>query len=132
MIINKQLNETAFKELQQQINMCGYIISNIVVNNDIDNLIKDVTQLKFDDIVKYAMILEAKFDCNINLGKYDEIFHISNKKHKDKIIKIGLVPKAANKITYRQDRIYFEVCEGQVFALANRLYSRKDESLFMS
>ena len=51
--------------------------------------------------------LEAKFDLELNIHDYNEIYHISPSINKDKILKIGLVPKSKVKKMSHPERIYF-------------------------
>lgn len=50
---------------------------------------------------------EAKFDFEIEFNKDDKIYHVSPLIYKEKILKMGLIPKTNSKLTYHPERIYF-------------------------
>jgi len=81
------------------INNLGYFIS--LITMDGKNWVKDYS----DNIKPVAMFLEPKFDIEIsNIPKI--MFHTSPLKFKDKINKIGFIPKTGNKLSKHPDRIY--------------------------
>ena len=76
----------------------GYFISKLTINGK--EWIKE-----FDEKTKpIAFILEAKYDLEVLIP--DKLYHCSPLKYKDKILKIGLIPKSNNKISNHPDRIY--------------------------
>lgn len=60
-----------------------------------------------EDYEYITIRFEPKFDDKINISKYSEIFHVTDKKYLDSITKKGLVPKTKSKIADHPDRIYF-------------------------
>jgi hypothetical protein len=80
-------------------NNLGYFISTYTING-ID-WIKD-----FDDNTKpSALYLEPKYDIKVeNIPKI--LYHASPLKYKNKILKIGFIPKTGNKLSKHPDRIY--------------------------
>lgn len=76
----------------------GYFISKLTINGK--EWIKE-----FDEKTKpIAFILEAKYDLEVSIP--DKLYHCSPLKYRDKILKIGLVPKSKNKLSNHPDRIY--------------------------
>lgn len=89
------------------------------------NTIDDYQQNQNNIIYNTVYILiEAKFDVSINIDKLynDEyIYHISELKYKDKILKNGLVAKSKSKLSYHIDRIYFETNKFNLMYLSKQL-----------
>ena len=51
-----------------------------------------------------AFYLEAKYDLKVDVP--DILYHVSPSRFKDKISKIGFIPKTGNKISKHPERIY--------------------------
>jgi RNA:NAD 2'-phosphotransferase (TPT1/KptA family) len=52
---------------------------------------------------------EAKFNLPLNVPA--KLYHVTNSRYLDKILKIGLIPKSKNKRVHHPDRIYFGYTE---------------------
>jgi hypothetical protein len=79
-------------------NNLGYFISLYTINGT--DWIKD-----YDDNTKpSAIYLEPKYDIEVEVPKI--LYHASPLKFKDKISKIGFIPKSGNKLSKHPDRIY--------------------------
>lgn len=57
-----------------------------------------------EDTEALAFYLEPKYDIQVNVP--DVLYHASPIKYKDKISKIGFIPKTGNKLSNHPDRIY--------------------------
>lgn len=80
-------------------NNLGYFISTYTINGN--DWGKDYT----DDTKPAALYLEPKYDLKIdNIPKI--LYHASPIKFKDKISKIGFIPKTGNKLSKHPERIY--------------------------
>lgn len=80
-------------------NNLGYFISTYTINGT--DWIKD-----YDDNTKpLAIYLEPKYDIEID-SIPNILYHASPLKFKEKILKIGFIPKTGNKISKHPDRIY--------------------------
>lgn len=80
-------------------NNLGYFIS--LMTLDGEEWTKDYN----DDIKPIAIILEPKYDLKIEPIP-NILYHTSPIKFKDKISKIGFIPKTGNKLSKHPDRIY--------------------------
>jgi hypothetical protein len=60
-----------------------------------------------DYIKEIKICYEAKYD--LLIGKVDTLYHLTIQQYKEKISKIGLVPKSKSKLSRHLDRIY--LCE---------------------
>lgn len=76
----------------------GYLISLYTIDGV--NWIKDYT----DDTKPVALYLEPKYDSKVSIPK--KLYHASPIRFKDKILKIGFIPKTGNKNSKHPDRIY--------------------------
>ena len=80
-------------------NNLGYFISTYTINGS--DWIKEYN----DDTKPSALYLEPKYDMEI--GKIPEnLYHASPLKIKNKILKIGFIPKTGNKLSEHPERIY--------------------------
>ena len=104
------LNKQELDHLLKLINNLGWFVSSVLVFRS------DINWKKFNysDFIENEMDrrwlsfqLEAKFDLELNIHDYDEIYHISPSVNKDKILRIGLVPKSKEKKMSHPERIYF-------------------------
>lgn len=117
--INIYLDKFDFKfviDYLTLINNLGYFISNLkltninnrtnklTINKLIDN--NQFNQIFFDNIKKIDLVLEPKFDNKHEL-KTNILYHVTEERFLDKILKNGLIPKQKNNQIYYPDRIYF-------------------------
>lgn len=80
-------------------NNLGYFISLITLDGE------EWTKVYNDDTKPIAIILEPKYDLKIEPIP-NILYHTSPIKFKDKISKIGFIPKTGNKLSKHPDRIY--------------------------
>ena len=80
-------------------NNLGYFISTYTINGS------DWVKEYDDDTKPSALYLEPKYDIEISQIP-DILYHASPLKFKDKIFKIGFIPKTGNKLSNHPDRIY--------------------------
>jgi uncharacterized CHY-type Zn-finger protein len=81
-----------------------FYIKNI---NDVQNILKYDQDYLIDnqDYIKEVKICyEAKYD--LLVSKIDTLYHLTIQQYKEKISKIGLVPKSKSKLSRHLDRIY--------------------------
>ena len=87
-------------------NNMGYFVSSYVKDGDLFKPVGDLTDID-------GLRFEAKYDMEaINLNRY--IYHVTDKKNLDKILKIGLTPKTKSKLSYHPERIYLAKNENSV------------------
>ena len=115
------LDEKELSHLLKLINNLGWFVSAVLVFGS------SISWKKFDynDFVKNDMNrqwmefqLEAKFDLELNIHDYDAVYHISPSINKDKILRIGLVPKSKEKKMSHPERIYFADNENDINTIA--------------
>jgi hypothetical protein len=124
--INKYLQLIDLLNIQKSINLCGYFISSLIFDdtkiNTIDEYGECINEIEYDTI---NILIEAKYDVSINVSELEivdkYIYHISDIKHKDKILKNGLIAKSKSKLSYHLDRIYFETDKNNTFYLSKQL-----------
>lgn len=80
-------------------NNLGYFISTYTINGN--DWLKEYN----DDTKPSALYLEPIYDIEIDKIP-DVLYHTSPLKFKDKILKIGFIPKTGNKLSKHPDRIY--------------------------
>jgi hypothetical protein len=114
----KKLTNDQFANLLNSINFFGYYPSFYITYNESKT---GYYHLKYDEsIVKklattageflFYLVCEAKYD--IEISEYelpDKLYHITDSKNKEKILRIGLVPRSKEKIYKHPDRIYFSL-----------------------
>ena len=90
---------TNYEDIKKLINTLGYFISFVYIN---DEWIK--YDEKYLDDIK-GISIEPKYDTELEiLPKY--LYHVTQNKYLNKILKIGLIPKHHDKLTHHPDRIY--------------------------
>ena len=106
----ENLTKSELDNLVKLVNTLGWFIAMYAVN-DYDTRPK---KYKYDQLLinmeKYKlqwMILETKYDLELNKYKISELYHVSPVEFKNKIEKLGLVPKSQSKIATHPERIYF-------------------------
>lgn len=60
-----------------------------------------------NDFTYFSLQLEAKFDIHVPKENLESLYHITKSTNIPKILKIGLIPKTASKISTHPERIYF-------------------------
>jgi len=115
------LDAEELKHLLKLINNLGWFVSSVLISDS------EMHWKRFDynDFIKNDMNtqwvsfqLEAKFDLELNIHDYDVLYHVSPTINKDKILKIGLVPKAKEKKLSHPDRIYLADNEDDINTIA--------------
>ena len=108
---NEQDNYTTdiVKGLVSKIYSCGYFISCFIVDTkNIKNkkllTIEEITDNWYKKLIQIKIICEPKFQISVNIP--DKLYHVSDIKFKEKIFKIGLIPKSLGKNSNHPDRIY--------------------------
>jgi hypothetical protein len=93
----------------------GYYISKLKIYNKYNNpYTVDFEKFKYkyfsDDIlsnfIKYEIIIEPKYDIKHQL-KTNILYHVTETKYLDKILKNGLIAKSLNTLSDYPERIYF-------------------------
>lgn len=91
-------------------NLYGWFPSNMIITKKtklIRNIKFDESYLKSnkDDIKKIIIEFESKFD-DIEVNKFDKLYHLSIQEYDIKIKKYGLSPKSKSKLSSHIDRVY--------------------------
>lgn len=114
-IIVNDLNIKSLTSFLLLVNNLGYYLSNITLYNQYNNPNKlkyeDFKDKYFDDsilknITKFDFTLEPKFDIKHEL-KANTLYHVTETKYVDKILKNGLIAKTKNTLSDYPERIYF-------------------------
>jgi len=66
--------------------------------------IEEITDNWYKKLIQIKIICEPKFQISVNIP--DKLYHVSDIKFKEKIFKIGLIPKSLGKNSNHPDRIY--------------------------
>jgi len=126
----ENLNEKELIQLLKVINKFGWFVSAVLVFGSSPARKK----FDYDDFVKndlnkqlLSFQLEAKYDEELNIYNFKVLYHVSPSIHKDKILKIGLVPKSKEKISAHPERIYFADNEDDVSVLAFQFQKMKPD-----
>lgn len=119
-IISNKINETFkielskvdFDSVMMIDSFCGnmgYFLSKIkVIRDNKSNIIKYDYNTFYSDIINndgLVLYYEAKFDNIIDVDS-DKLYHATNIKNIESILKNGLYPKSESKIDYHYERIY--------------------------
>lgn len=106
--IHENITITDLLNIQKISNLCGYFISSIFFDDLKFNTIDEIVNVNNYNTV--YIIIEAKYDVSFDIEtlKNKYIYHVSDIKHKDKILQKGLIVKNKNKLSYHLPRIYFE------------------------
>lgn len=114
-----------YNEFKSLLNLLGYYVSSYV-NEYLDTIKKDIPFSVFNDYDEITIWLNKKFD--FEKGVPIELFHLTQKKHINKINKQGLIPKSKNVIEKHPDRIYLFLDEEDAknFTVLKDLYSYSD------
>lgn len=111
---DKQIELT--KDLISLINILGYYVSHATLKGEEiadqervpknnDNFLMVMKNAKADKRVQAVQVLfEPKFEQKSRGAA--TLYHITEERHLEKIMKIGLVPKSKSKVTYHPERIY--------------------------
>jgi hypothetical protein len=119
-VANKKIHLTILENLDEQnlgnllkwINNLGWYISTFMIfkntNTKWENFnLKTFMKLYKDDNKNITFEIEPKFDEGKPITFFDDTFyHVSPIKNEKKILKIGLVPKAKEKISSHPERVY--------------------------
>lgn len=98
-------DESFVNDVIKYMDNMGYFFSSWVdIYNDV--IKKPSTLTDYNEI--YQLKFEPKFDIEYNTdNRY--LYHVTDKKHLNKILKIGLTPKTKSKISEHPDRIYLAI-----------------------
>lgn len=111
---------------------------NLKIYNEQDEFIKSFKydkikeQDNLQDILNenfYYIQIEAEAKYNLKLNIPDKLYHITETKNVNKILKIGLIPKSKNKKANHPDRIYFGFDKIGCLNLINQFGKNKKWSL---
>ena len=132
-------NVDTFLEFQILITNLGYYVSSMEVTNNMNmsNILKidDFKERYLDNDIlkrftKYDITLEPKYDIKHTL-KSNILYHVTEEKYLDRILKYGLVPKSKNTKTFHPDRIYFvyNIDDAQTYINSKNLFYKTNISL---
>ena len=119
-IIKGGITDHEFDVLLKYTNNLGYFPSHIYsLSDEIGRkyMFNDAESLIFKNI-SFILKFEASFDTVLENDKFKLLYHVTDLKHEDKILKLGLCPKAKCKMSSHPDRIYltFEGKDAYLFA----------------
>lgn len=106
--------EKTYLEFLILINNLGYFISYIKIknkNNRLNNILPHIFKLEYlddkilENFIEYDFIIEPKFDISHKL-KTNILYHVTETRYLDKILKNGLIPKSKNTLSTYPERIY--------------------------
>lgn len=97
--LKSKLTDEKYDNLLKLMNNMGYYVASYFDNNGTFGKVKD----ELDNV--YGIRFEPKFDIEYRPNQR-YMYHLTDKKHLDKILKIGLTPKTKSKMLYHPDRIY--------------------------
>lgn len=120
----QQPSDKEIDNLLKWINNLGWFIADYLVNSIPLRRKSFVNQNEFkDDVKKHKLLnilLEAKYDLELN--KYELCsktwYHITPLSNKNKVDKIGLIPKSLSKISNHPERIYLTNSEADAIGVA--------------
>jgi hypothetical protein len=128
---DKQPNDKDVINLMRWINTLGWYIARYVLNDgNFDYKSFTTKEELINDLNSYNLlnlILEAKYDLELNKYELKNLYHITPIVYKEKIEKIGLVPKSLSKISYHPERIYLTTSEEDAINLATKFGGRNDK-----
>jgi hypothetical protein len=110
----ERVNKKEYDTFLLLINNLGYFPSIYVV--ELVSGYKEQNKYNYNEIIdlinndkSFQIILEAKYDIEISddqITKLEKLYHASSLKNKEKILKMGLVPKSKEKKSKHPERIY--------------------------
>ncbi|MCK9416047.1 hypothetical protein M0Q97_05240 [Candidatus Dojkabacteria bacterium] len=116
-IVSSDIKYNILLKIIRQINLCGYFISNYDFYNETDNHVNylihkeinneflDILFNKIQNSFFTQITIESKFNIKVSIPEL--LYHVTLKSNKQKIKRIGLIPKSKNKKANHNDRIYF-------------------------
>ena len=124
------------RELLKIIDSCGYFIATISKDISEDSTdeewlnrnIKDKSKIEETLLnnKKISISIEPNFDTKVNFdGKY--LYHTTNKKNLDKIMKNGLIPKTKNTRSFYPERVYLAPDEKYLKTMKYQLENDKPD-----
>ena len=115
-----------FKELtiiNSYVNNLGYFLTKFIIkrNNKTNSFKYNSKTFEKQTMINDGLILfyESKFDEQINIT--DKLYHATEMKNIEKILKNGLYPKLNSKIEYHSERIYLSKNKNDCIKLIPRL-----------
>lgn len=122
-LIDPSTNFEEYTTFCRYINNLGYFISVIsspLINYNYNNLKKferDMQEGLIPSIVN--ILIEPKYDAEVDVSKFDYMYHITSKQAAKKILKTGLSPRSGSKISNHPDRIYLAVTKDAALYLGS-------------
>lgn len=117
-------------------NFFGWFLSYIRIEGEINNNIKDINldemeeYLQEDEDNKVSFSFEPKYDDEVKVP--DIIYHITDEKNVNKIMKLGLIPKTKSKISYHPERIYLLTDKKDINGLISHSKFTIDEPILLT
>lgn len=135
----KKFTDNQFSELLNSINFFGYYPSFYITYNESHTGYyhnkyneKEVRYLATTpNTFLFYLIIEPKYD--VEIDDYDlpkKLYHLTDSKNEQKILKLGLLPKTKDKLHRHPERIYFALVEDDARNLADNSFFRKDTKQF--
>lgn len=112
------------EKLLHLIDTVGYFVSSVRLG---DEKLTDKSKIEdtLKNLDKISIIIEPKFDKKVNYtGEY--LYHTTDKKYLDKILKFGLIPKSKNTRSFYPERIYLSPDETYLLSIKDQLSKDKN------
>lgn len=125
-----RLTEDEFTHLLKLINNLGWFVSGVLIfRSDLKWEKFDLNSFLKNDFDRrwISFQLEAKYDLEADVYDFDILFHVAPLENRDKILRIGLVPRSKEKILSHPERIYLTDTEEDANNIAFQ-FQRGNES----
>jgi len=99
-------SEELFEKLINLLNVSGYIVNYFFLDEEEYNRYPDMKDL-FSNYETITINIIKKFDTTNNSPLPEYLYHVSEQKYYDKIMKNGLIPRSLKKIENHPERVYF-------------------------
>lgn len=123
-------------DLLRLTNNLGYFPSAIILDNNHHMTYSESNFVDATESGAYSIEIsfEPKYDYEINLEELSKksggkLYHVTPKKHIEKIKKIGLTPRSESKRSYHPDRVYLTYLENAAFEIADQLGSHEGDDM---
>lgn len=128
MLLTTKLEENELENIFKKVNNYGWFPSYFYSKDQLSDKYKfEINSFKqfYKTHEKSVIVFDAKFDMELlNANGIDNLYHITPKRFKEKILKIGLAPKSKNKTATHPNRVYLCKTYEDVIALMdhNKFY----------
>lgn len=104
--ISEKISYQFWNELKNILNICGYVISYYFINDEYRLGYPDELDIFYPNLDKLQINIIKRYDVSDDSPLPEFLYHITEKKYLNKILKNGLIPKSHSKIEKHPDRVY--------------------------